>query len=417
MAKSSAQRQAKWRKNHPAKSRVVSREAQQRRRDAAKASLPAGLDYPDTQPADDGPAMVEWAKNTLIVPPGHHLEGTPMVLPDYGVRFILSALSPDCKDALLCMGRKSGKTAIIACLVLYFLVGPGRRRGWRCALASTSRETAGELRSQIEAIALASNLEGIQFWKRSSPAITTEGGSVDVLSADRNAAIARGADLVCCDELGKLEEKDRELLNSLRASLAAKNGRFLALSIFGSGPHIPEFVARKDHEGVSVHLYQPPLDAAIDDEVAWHQGNPSLKCGVKSLSHMRAALKRVLSSVGDQSFFRAEEMNLPGSPNKELVCSVDDWRKCVVEPADLPPRQGRAWLGVDLGGSASLTAAACVLRMGASNCSARSRRPRIWQTEALRMVADRSTPKQLNGESSRPTRAVLPHARTFSEAC
>ena len=94
------------------------------------------------------------------------------------------------------------------------------------------------------------------------------------------------------------------------------------------------------------------------------RGEPVFALWVKSLSHMRAALKRVLSSVGDQSFFRAEEMNLPGAPNKELVCSVDDWRKCVVEPADLPPRTGRAFLGVDLGGSASMTAAAVVFENG-----------------------------------------------------
>ena len=364
MGQTSAQRQAKWRRQHPALAREVSRSAQQKRRDAAKEARPAGIDYPDTQPDDDGPAMIAWVAATLIVPPGHHREGQPMALPDYGAKFIKDALAKNCKDALLCMGRKGAKTAIIACVVLYFLVGPGRRRGWRCALASTSRETAGELRRQIQDIAEASGLTGISFWKRNAPAITTEGGSVDVLSADRNAAIARGADLVCCDELGKLEEKDRELLNSLRASLAAKNGRFIALSIFGGGPHVPEFVARKDHEGVSVHLYQPPLDSAIDNEDAWHQGNPSLRCGVKSLSHMRAALKRVLSSVGDQSFFRAEEMNLPGEASKELICSPEDWKKCVVEPSELPPRSGRAWLALDPGGSASMCACVCAWENG-----------------------------------------------------
>ena len=258
MAQTNKERQSKWRRAHPTRAREVSRSAQQKRRDTAKEARPAGIDYPDTQPEDDGPAMIEWVQNTLVVPPGHHLAGTAMALPDYGEKFIRSALAPDCKDSLLCMGRKGAKTAIISCVVLYFLVGPGRRRGWRCALASTSRETAGELRSQIEAIAIASGLTGINFWKRNSPAITTEGGSVDVLSADRNAAIARGADLVCCDELGKLEEKDRELLNSLRASLAAKNGRFIALSIFGGGPHVPEFVARKDHEGRERPLVPTP---------------------------------------------------------------------------------------------------------------------------------------------------------------
>ena len=50
----------------------------------------------------------------------------------------------------------------------------------------------------------------------------------------------------------------------------------------GAGPHVPEFVARRDHEGVCVHLHQPALDSAIDDEAAWHEGNPSLRCGLRA---------------------------------------------------------------------------------------------------------------------------------------
>ena len=74
--------------------------AQQKWRDKLKDAKPAGIDYPDTQPEYDGPAMVAWARETLRVPPGHHLEGTPMALPDYGEKFILAALDPTCKDAL-----------------------------------------------------------------------------------------------------------------------------------------------------------------------------------------------------------------------------------------------------------------------------------------------------------------------------
>ena len=63
----------------------------------------------------------------------------------------------------------------MAALLLAFLVGPLRREGWRCGVASLSREKAGELRGQVEAIALASGLQGVKFWKRGAPAITTEG--------------------------------------------------------------------------------------------------------------------------------------------------------------------------------------------------------------------------------------------------
>ena len=74
MAQSSAQRQAKWRAAHPALAREVSRTAQQKLRDKLKDAKPAGVDYPDTQPEYDGPAMIEWARATLRVPPGHHRE-------------------------------------------------------------------------------------------------------------------------------------------------------------------------------------------------------------------------------------------------------------------------------------------------------------------------------------------------------
>ena len=113
MGQTSAQRQAKWRRQHPAHARAVSRSAQQKRRDALRDAKPAGLDYPDVLPEDDAEAMIEWAKTTLVVPPGHHLEGQPMALPSYGEAFIRSALAPGCKDGLLCMGAKGQRRQLL----------------------------------------------------------------------------------------------------------------------------------------------------------------------------------------------------------------------------------------------------------------------------------------------------------------
>ena len=363
MAMSGADRSKRFRLKNKGSLRDKARDRMRASRAKAKAEKAAGRakavePLPQT-PSDQAGALFEWARTTLITPPGHHLEGRPMEVPAYGEKFLRDALAPDCRDSLLCMGRKGGKTAIIAITVLAHLVGPLRRKGWRCGVASLSRDKANELRNQIEAISLASGLKGIQFWRRSSPAITTEGGSVDVLSADRNSGAAAGFDLVLVDELGLLQEKDRALVNSLRASLAAKHGRFVALTIHGSGPFVPEFLARKDHAGVAVHLYQPPADSRIDDEAAWHQGNPGLG-SIKNLDHMREACTRVLSSVGDQSYFRAEEMNLPGSPGSEMVCSLAEWSKCVVTADELPERTGSCVVGFDLGGSSSMTALAAI---------------------------------------------------------
>ena len=160
------------------------------------------------------------------------------------------------------------------------MAGPLRRAGWRCGVASLSREKAGELRTQVEAIALASGLEGVEFWKRGAPSITTEGGSIDILSADKNAGAASSYDLAIVDEIGLLGEKDRPLVNSMRSSVSAKRGKFLSLSVWGDGPFCGEIVKRRDDPGVAVHLHQPPEDCALDDEAAWHAANPGLAAGI-----------------------------------------------------------------------------------------------------------------------------------------
>ena len=170
-------------------------------------------------------------------------------------------------DSLICTGRKNSKTGLSALIVLGHLGnGPLARPGFRAGCASTSRLKAGELKSAIEATARASGLEHIDFWRRSQPAITAPNGSVDVLSSDKDSGAAAGYNLALIDEIGLLQEKDRGLVTSLRSSLTAKRGRMISLSIFGSGPFVPEYILRRGDPAVSVHLYQPAADAKIDDE-------------------------------------------------------------------------------------------------------------------------------------------------------
>ena len=48
------------------------------------------------------------------------------------------------------------------------------------------------------------------------------------------------------------------------------------------------------------------------------------------------------------------------SSSKELIVTVDDWKRCLVSPWDLPPREGRCVIGLDPGGSSSLSSI-CIL--------------------------------------------------------
>ena len=66
-------------------------------------------------PTDDpAGAIAEWSAAYLRIPPGHPRAGEAMELPDYGIAFLTAALDEGIREALLCLGRKNAKSAIIA---------------------------------------------------------------------------------------------------------------------------------------------------------------------------------------------------------------------------------------------------------------------------------------------------------------
>ena len=331
------------------------KEYRARRRKAAPV-----LDFPGAVP-DPAGAVSEWARRCLVVPAGHPRSGDAFEVPAYLESFFRDALAVDCHEAALIIARKNAKSAGVACLLLAYLVGPLRRAGWRAGVCSISREKAGELRGQCEAIATASGLKGLRFWRRGCPAITSDfGGSVDILSADRNAGAASSYDAAIVDELGLLQEKNRDLVSSMRSSVSAKAGKFLALSVHGPGPFVPEIIKRRGEPSLALHLYQSDEDCHLDDEKAWHDSNPGLAVGIKSIEYMRAEARRVLATPADQGSFRAFDLNQPQAPGSEMIFALSDWTACVMAADDLPARDGSCVIGFDLGGSSSMTALAAV---------------------------------------------------------
>ena len=159
--------------------------------------------------ADPVGALAEWARQKLIVPPGHPRSGEPLELMPFAVDWLRSTW--DTHESALSTARKNAKSAIAAVLALGYLVGPLRRPGWRGAIASISKEKAAELRRQVREIAEASNLD-VRIRRSPYPGvIESSTGSLDTLSADRTAGHSSGYDLVIVDETGLLPERARDL--------------------------------------------------------------------------------------------------------------------------------------------------------------------------------------------------------------
>ena len=270
-------------------------------------------------------ALAAWASTTLIVPPGHPRSGAPMALPDFATDWLRA--SWDAHESALSTARKNAKSAIAAVLALGYLVGPLRRPGWRGAIASITKEKAGELRRQVREIAEASNLD-IRIRRSPYPGvIESSTGSLDTLSADRTAGHAAGYDLVIVDETGLFPLRARDLLAGLRSSVSARAGKIRHISIRGDSELFREIL---ENSAVVSHVYAAADDCEVGDEAAWRAANPGLGT-IKALSYMREEVARVAGVASDEPSFRALDLNLEISPTREMVCTPGDLRACFVD--------------------------------------------------------------------------------------
>ena len=299
--------------------------------------------------ADPVGALAAWSRTALIVPPGHPHSGEPLELMPFAVDWLRGTWGAH--ESALSTARKNAKSAVAAVLALGYLVGPLRRPGWRGAIASISKEKAGELRRQVREIAESSSLD-VRIRRSPYPGvIESETGSLDTLSADRGAGHASGYDLVIFDETGLLPERARELLAGLRSSVSARNGKIRHISIRGDSPLFREILA---NPAVPSMVFGAPDECEIDDESAWRAANPGLGV-IKSIAYMRAEVERVRGVPSDEPSFRALDLNLEISPTREMVCTPDDLRSCFADEIDC---RGPAYVGLDIGEAGSGTAAA-----------------------------------------------------------
>ena len=294
----------------------------------------------------------------LLVPTGP-LTGQPFVIPPWQRQWLIESLAPEVRESGLSVARKNGKSGLVALLVLAFLLRPVRRSTWRAAVVSLTGSLAGELLGAIVQTATLAGQLGRLKVRRAPPPGSIEadtGARVDFLASDKATGHAIGVDLAVIDEAGLLQETNRELWNAMYSSTSGRDGKLLAISIRGDGPMFSEMAERAGEPGVVWHEYAAPDDCALDDEQAWHQANPGLATGIKSLRYMEDASRKAITIPADAASFRAYDLNQPRSPSVETICSAQDWQACEVD--DLPPRDGYAVVGFDIGGSSSLTALA-----------------------------------------------------------
>ena len=121
------------------------------------------LNLPDIpeDPVRQAGLIAEWSSDCLLIPAGHPLAGQPLKLEPFQVEFLQGALT--CKESLLCLARKNGKSALIAVLMLSYVAegAPLLSAGWRGGIVSLSKVHARELMMLCMKLIESSKLDGL----------------------------------------------------------------------------------------------------------------------------------------------------------------------------------------------------------------------------------------------------------------
>jgi phage terminase large subunit-like protein len=304
----------------------------------------------------------------LEIPEGQ-LAGRKLKLAPFQKQFVRGALAPETNVACLSIGRGNAKTALSAGVALGALTGEWDRQPRREILIAARTADQGRIAWQFAAGFARSLSEDIQkqMTFRRSPRLEIEfggdgGGHVlRVLPADGRTSLGTAPTLVLMDERGHWQkDQGDELEHALLSGLGKRGGRALIISTSAPDDAHP-FSKWLDEEqpGVYRQEHRPSPGLPADDLESLLIANPGAPAGIgSSLEWLQAQARRAIARGGSAltSFRLLNRNERVAGETRDLLLTVDEWLNC--ETADLPPREGSVIIGIDLGGSASMSAAA-----------------------------------------------------------
>lgn len=303
----------------------------------------------------------------LSVPEGPNA-GQLVKLAPFQRQFIEGALAPDISAAILSIGRGNGKSAITAGLGLGGLLGIWDTQPRREIIAAARTRDQGRIIWDFVAgfaESLPLEVQKRLIYRR-APRLEIEfegdgGGHVlRVIAADGKSALGGAPTMVILDERGHWQpDRGNELEHALLSGLGKRGGRAFLISTSASDDnHAFSQWIDDPLPGTYVQEHRPSPNLPADQPESLLIANPGAPHGIGgSLEWLEAQAKRAIARGGSSlTSFRLYNRNERVSgESRDMLITVDEWLAC--ETDALPPRSGGVVIGIDLGGSASMTAA------------------------------------------------------------
>lgn len=310
-----------------------------------------------------GERVIAFIERFCMVPEGRHV-GKPLRLMGFQKRFILAIYdNPDgTSRAYLSVGRKNGKSALIACILLAHIVGPEARLNSQIISGARSREQAALVfRLASKMIALNPELRKRTRITPSQKMITGLALGVEYKAISAEAGTAHGLSpvLAILDEVGQIKGPHDDFVEAITTSQGAHdNPLLIAISTQAATENdlfsrwIDDAETSQDPRIVS-HVYTAPADCEIGDREAWLAANPAMGefRSVTELEDLAAIAERLPS---EENSFRWLFLNQRIEASSPFI-GRKSWQACGAEPLPLEPG-AVVFGGLDLSEVADLTA-------------------------------------------------------------
>ncbi|MCX7283909.1 MAG: terminase large subunit [Novosphingobium sp.] len=323
-----------------------------------------------------GERVCRFISEYCVVPEGD-LMGQPMVLEPFQRKFILAVFDNPhgTKTAVLSIGRKNGKTALIAALLLAFVVGPEAKRNTQIVSGALSKDQAAivfklarkmvdlnpALESRCKVFPSGKQLLGVQ-----------SNVEFAALSAEAKTKHGLSPYVIIFDEMGQVKGPTNDFVTALNTAQGAyKDGLKIIISTQAATDNdmlsrIIDNQRERPNPRVVCHVYETPMElpdadgvmveVPLGDEEAWKLSNPAL--GVfRSLDDLRDLYKDATELASFEPEFRNLNLNQRVEAKAPFV-SRSTWQSNGAEPVrgDRPSVYG----GMDLSSVSDLTAAVLV---------------------------------------------------------
>jgi len=333
--------------------------------------------------------IIAFLERHVLTPDGAQV-GQPMRLAEFQKRFIHEVYDNPAgtRRAILSVARKSGKTCLIAGLLLAHLVGPEAKQNAQIVSGAMSRDQAAlvfnlaakmvqlspKLSTIVRVVPSGKRLLGLP--------LNTE---FRALAADGRTAHGLSPVLAILDEVGQVRGPQSDFIDAITTSQGAHAEPLLLVISTQAATDadllstwIDDAIASADPR-IVCHLHAAPAGCDLLDAAAWKAANPALGT-FRSLDDLREQLTQAQRMPSMENTARNLLLNQRVGTESPFI-SPDVWKAC---GGPVQPFDGPVFCGLDLSARTDLTALVIVGQVA----GVWQVRPHFWTPE--QGLADRA---------------------------